>query len=105
MILLTELHAQGRKAAVLSVDYSLAPEFPYPRSLKEILAAYAYVIERLHIPADRIVVSTCAAVPCRGSCAGKLTTTVRANSGGIRTQWASVPAVALPPACSRSCAT
>jgi hormone-sensitive lipase len=28
---------------ILSIDYSLAPEFPFPRQLQEILYVYAWV--------------------------------------------------------------
>lgn len=34
---------------ILSVDYSLAPEFPFPRQLQEILYVYAWVISNPHL--------------------------------------------------------
>lgn len=43
---------------ILSVDYSLAPEAPYPRALEEILYAYVWALnnhERLGTTAKRIV--------------------------------------------------
>lgn len=61
-ILLEELHKQDVKAAVLSVEYSLAPEFPYPRSLKEVLAAYHHLTTVLHIPPSRITMGAAAAL-------------------------------------------
>jgi len=43
---------------ILSIDYSLAPEAPYPRALEEILYAYVWALnncERLGTTAKRVV--------------------------------------------------
>lgn len=34
---------------IISIDYSLAPEFPFPRQLQEILYAYAWVLNNLDL--------------------------------------------------------
>ena len=52
--MLQALRSAGRKAVILSIEYSLAPEFPYPRALKEVLAAYDHLINVLHVPPARI---------------------------------------------------
>ena len=34
---------------ILSIDYSLAPEFPFPRQIQEILYVYAWVLNNAHL--------------------------------------------------------
>ena len=34
---------------ILSIDYSLAPEFPYPRQLQEILYAYTWALKNMQL--------------------------------------------------------
>ena len=34
---------------IISIDYSLAPDAPYPRALEEVLYAYAWWVEQLLI--------------------------------------------------------
>jgi hypothetical protein len=54
-LLQTHLRALGRPTAVLSIEYSLAPEYPYPRALRECVAAYDHVVNALRIPPGRVV--------------------------------------------------
>ncbi|XP_059176328.1 uncharacterized protein LOC131956011 isoform X2 [Physella acuta] len=68
---------------ILSVDYSLAPEFPFPRALEECFYAYAWAVqncEQLGSTGEKIVVV--------GDSAGgnlAISTAMRAASFGIRT--------------------
>nr|CAD7570308.1 unnamed protein product [Timema californicum] len=41
--------ASHLKVPILSVDYSLAPEAPFPRALEEVLYAYCWAINNCHI--------------------------------------------------------
>lgn len=42
---------------VLTVDYRVAPEFPYPAALEDALAAYRWLIEEKKYAPDKIVVA------------------------------------------------
>lgn len=53
--------AQSSGARVFSVDYRLAPEYPYPAALRDSLDAYRWLLEQ-RIPARQIVFA--------GDCAG-----------------------------------
>lgn len=44
-------------ALILSIDYSLAPEFKYPVPVLECVAAYEYLINTLQVPGSKIVLS------------------------------------------------
>ncbi|ESO01834.1 hypothetical protein HELRODRAFT_161005 [Helobdella robusta] len=37
------------KVPIVSIDYSLAPEFHYPRQVEEIFFAYCWILNNLHI--------------------------------------------------------
>lgn len=41
--------AREVKAPIISVDYSLAPEAPYPRALHEAFYAYLWALENSHL--------------------------------------------------------
>ncbi|CAG2068831.1 unnamed protein product, partial [Timema podura] len=41
--------ASHLKVPILSVDYSLAPQAPFPRALEEVLYAYCWAINNCHI--------------------------------------------------------
>ncbi|KAL9554594.1 hypothetical protein MBANPS3_002736 [Mucor bainieri] len=53
--LLKEKH--NINALILSVDYSLAPEHMYPVPVLECVAAYEYLVNTLHVPGSRIILS------------------------------------------------
>ena len=55
-LLLAELKRLGRKAVILSVEYSLAPEFPYPKALNECVAAYRFLVHNLRVAPSRVVI-------------------------------------------------
>jgi acetyl esterase len=42
---------------VLCLDYKLAPEYPLPYAVNELLALYEYVLTDLRVPADKIAMS------------------------------------------------
>ena len=51
--------ARGLGVPILSVDYSLAPEAPYPRAIHEAFYAYVWALKNAHLlgsTAERIVV-------------------------------------------------
>ncbi len=41
--------AKGVGAPIISIDYSLAPEAPYPRALHEAFYAYLWAMENAHL--------------------------------------------------------
>lgn len=52
--------AKRTGAPIVSVDYSLAPEAPYPRALHEAFYAYLWAIQNAHIlgsTAERLIVA------------------------------------------------
>jgi epsilon-lactone hydrolase len=55
--LLSEVQRLGRRAVFLSVEYSLAPAFPFPKALHEAVAAYRYLVGPLGIAPTRIVLA------------------------------------------------
>ena len=62
--------ARGAGAPIVSVDYSLAPEAPYPRALHEVFYAYLWALENAHL-----LGSTAENVIFAGDSAGGLLTT------------------------------
>lgn len=68
---------------ILSIDYSLAPEAPYPRALEEVLYAYAWALKH----ADSLLGSTARKVILVGDSAGAnliLVTTIKCLELNIR---------------------
>ena len=54
--LLDEVKRAGRKAVVFSVEYSLAPEYPFPKALNECVSAYRFLLHGLHVAPERIII-------------------------------------------------
>lgn len=81
---------------ILSVDYSLAPEAPYPRALEECFYAYCWALKNCHL-----LGSTAERVCLAGDSAGGnlcITVSMKALSSGIRAPdgiMAAYPAVLL----------
>jgi len=48
------IESQGFSVSILGLDYSLAPEAPFPAQLEQAHAAYSYLLHDLGIPADKI---------------------------------------------------
>ncbi|KAE8593610.1 hypothetical protein XENTR_v10019218 [Xenopus tropicalis] len=74
--------AQELEAPILSVDYSLAPEAPFPRALEECFYAYCWALKNC-----RLLGSTAERVCLAGDSAGGnlcITVSLRAASVGIR---------------------
>ncbi|XP_068097615.1 hormone-sensitive lipase isoform X2 [Hyperolius riggenbachi] len=74
--------AQDLEAPILSVDYSLAPEAPFPRALEECFYAYCWALKNCHL-----LGSTGERVCLAGDSAGGnlcITVALRAASVGIR---------------------
>ncbi|XP_075047005.1 hormone-sensitive lipase isoform X2 [Mixophyes fleayi] len=74
--------AQELEAPILSVDYSLAPEAPFPRALEECFYAYCWAIKHC-----RLLGSTGERICLAGDSAGGnlcITVSLRAASVGIR---------------------
>ncbi|KAL1922493.1 uncharacterized protein VTP21DRAFT_10032 [Calcarisporiella thermophila] len=46
----------GKRAALLSIEYSLSPEAKYPTQFNECVAAYKYLLEEKGFPAKRIII-------------------------------------------------
>ncbi|KAK9479971.1 Alpha/Beta hydrolase protein [Lipomyces japonicus] len=46
--------AATSKAKVLSLDYRLSPQNPVPSAITDVLVSYLYVIETLHVPANKV---------------------------------------------------
>ncbi|XP_060708715.1 hormone-sensitive lipase isoform X2 [Hemiscyllium ocellatum] len=74
--------AQQLNSPILSVDYSLAPEAPFPRALEECFFAYCWAVKNCHL-----LGSTGERICLAGDSAGGnlcLTVSMRAASYGIR---------------------
>ncbi|XP_041424259.1 lipase, hormone-sensitive L homeolog isoform X3 [Xenopus laevis] len=74
--------AQELEAPILSIDYSLAPEAPFPRALEECFYAYCWALKNC-----RLLGSTAERVCLAGDSAGGnlcITVSLRAASVGIR---------------------
>ena len=74
--------AKDLDVPILSVDYSLAPEYPFPRQLEEVFYAYCWAIKNAHLlgtTAEKICV-------CGDSAGGNLTVAMafRAIAMGVR---------------------
>jgi len=54
---LGEAERAGRKAVIFSIEYSLAPEFPFPKALNECVDAYRFLVHNLNIPPGKIVLA------------------------------------------------
>ncbi|KAG5270956.1 hypothetical protein AALO_G00174230 [Alosa alosa] len=69
--------SQDLGVPILSVDYSLAPEAPFPRALEECFFAYCWALKNSHLLGEG---------PGRGQCGRNLSITVsmRAASQGVR---------------------
>ena len=48
---------QGVSVSIFALDYSLAPEHVFPTQLREVAAAYAYLVHEEHISAEKIIVA------------------------------------------------
>jgi monoterpene epsilon-lactone hydrolase len=57
MQMVKRLQSSGGGARVLSVDYGLAPEHPYPTALNQIKTAYDWLVNDQHISPARIVIA------------------------------------------------
>ncbi|XP_016064636.1 PREDICTED: hormone-sensitive lipase [Miniopterus natalensis] len=95
--------AQELGVPILSIDYSLAPEAPFPRALEECFYAYCWAIKNC-----ALLGSTCERICLAGDSAGGnlcFTVSLRAAAYGVRVPdgiMAAYPATMLQPAASPS---
>lgn len=57
MNIVRRLQACGGGARVLSVDYGLSPEYPYPTALNQVIQAYDWLVNDQHVAPSRIVIA------------------------------------------------
>jgi acetyl esterase/lipase len=48
------IQAAGKTVSIFALEYSLAPEFPFPTQVSQTAACYQYLIQEANIPAEKI---------------------------------------------------
>jgi acetyl esterase/lipase len=57
MSMLRRLQACGGGARILSIDYGLSPDYPYPSALNQVKDAYDWLTNDMKVAPSRIVIS------------------------------------------------